>query len=153
MWIFQFTENSDLMQTYFATEADAYQGAAAYIYNEISDNWDFSWAPTAAEAKVILTHIKNMQYKDAIDYWNVNNSIELHVYKAFVEHPQKIPNFSVDDFFDEDNQTEPPFDHPVVAGKITIPAPPMIDNHTCISCGNAKCSTNEKSCWRCGALI
>ena len=31
-----------------------------------------------------------------------------------------------------------------------IPAP--VDNYTC-GCGNTKCSTTEKSCWRCGAPI
>lgn len=30
---------------------------------------------------------------------------------------------------------------------------PAINNHTCIVCGNNRCSTTETSCWKCGALI
>jgi hypothetical protein len=28
-----------------------------------------------------------------------------------------------------------------------------VDDHTCIACGNAKCSKTEKSCWKCGTPI
>lgn len=28
-----------------------------------------------------------------------------------------------------------------------------IDNYTCKGCGNTKCSTQEKSCWRCGREV
>lgn len=28
-----------------------------------------------------------------------------------------------------------------------------VDNYTCKICANTKCSTTEKSCWKCGALI
>lgn len=29
---------------------------------------------------------------------------------------------------------------------------PVVDNYTCV-CGNTKCSTQETSCWKCGAII
>lgn len=29
----------------------------------------------------------------------------------------------------------------------------IINDHTCVSCGNTKCSKSEKSCWRCGSSI
>lgn len=36
----------------------------------------------------------------------------------------------------------------------TIPAPiACVDDHTCTSCGNTRCSKNEKSCWKCGTPI
>jgi hypothetical protein len=30
---------------------------------------------------------------------------------------------------------------------------PIHDNYTCKGCGNTKCSTQEKSCWKCGSAI
>lgn len=36
----------------------------------------------------------------------------------------------------------------------TIPAPvACMDDHTCMACGNTKCSKTEKSCWKCGHPI
>lgn len=28
-----------------------------------------------------------------------------------------------------------------------------VNNHTCPGCGNTKCSTDEKSCWKCGGAL
>lgn len=30
---------------------------------------------------------------------------------------------------------------------------PAINNHTCLGCGNTKCSKDERSCWKCGHPI
>jgi predicted AlkP superfamily pyrophosphatase or phosphodiesterase len=29
----------------------------------------------------------------------------------------------------------------------------QVDDHTCVCCGNTKCSKVEKSCWKCGTAI
>ena len=38
---------------------------------------------------------------------------------------------------------------------ITVPSAgsAAINNHTCPSCGNNRCSTSEKSCWLCGGKL
>lgn len=42
------------------------------------------------------------------------------------------------------------------AGKIRAPSnisSLVINDHTCISCGNTRCSKTKKSCWKCGNKI
>jgi len=40
-----------------------------------------------------------------------------------------------------------------VNAAIVIAAAPIVDDYTCGCCGNTKCSTQEKSCWKCGTPI
>ena len=44
---------------------------------------------------------------------------------------------------------------PKTTPTIPTPAPTntIVNNHTCVSCGNSACNTTEKSCWRCGHPI
>lgn len=48
------------------------------------------------------------------------------------------------------NPTTKPVAPAVVIKKV---AGPPINNHTCTQCGNAACSKDEKSCWKCGCPI
>lgn len=45
-------------------------------------------------------------------------------------------------------ELEIPTNNPIV-----IAAAPIVDDYTCGCCGNTKCSTQEKSCWKCGTPI
>lgn len=39
------------------------------------------------------------------------------------------------------------------ANNTQAPAPMVINNHTCVVCGNNKCNKSERSCWKCGSTI
>jgi hypothetical protein len=47
---------------------------------------------------------------------------------------------------EQDNRRINQIDNAIASAK-------AINNHTCVSCGNPKCNTNEPSCWKCGHPI
>jgi hypothetical protein len=66
-------------------------------------------------------------------------------------------DFTGDDFFDviDAPSTDAVTDSSVggVINNITVSAHVCVDDHTCVGCGNTKCSKTEKSCWKCGCAI
>ena len=69
---------------------------------------------------------------------NYNNSFELNVVRSLEFSHADMKKFNINFVKTEQKQS--------------LPTNVIVDDYTC-ACGNTKCSTKEKSCWKCGALI
>lgn len=148
MWIVEWSCLSDyeFNVTAWVFEDDAFKAACTDIINHI-DSLDFdSDNELLTSAEIINKHIKNKQYKEAIQHWNdcdYNTNNDGAMYWTVRQltakrYPGEPPTLSRNDCQEEETTTNSSI---------------IVNDHTCTLCGNAKCSKREGACWSCGHPI
>lgn len=162
-WITQFTsfENSSINNlSCWATEKDAYKEACSIILDEIKDiiRDDPSNSPNEWEINDLIS---KGDYKEAVRQYNDYNSygrMDVEYYSENNNYSGSLATLDPADFADEDDED---FDSDendsevsdVSTNSNVISPTQVVNDHTCLSCGNTRCSKTEKSCWKCGGKL
>lgn len=143
MFIYKITLNSyDPLPFYGDTEKAAMAEACEHIVEEITEflvdsNID---SYTIKHYRDVIDSISFGSYRHAIEEWDSNWELErCHVSTDIPLFD--FPTFPTPDTDESSEESIPPV--------LLTPA----NNHTCVGCGNTKCSKIEKSCWKCGTQI
>jgi hypothetical protein len=132
------------------SEADALKHAVHAMVTHINRIYysdDADLIDTVTEIDELL---QAKSYRAALDIWNdCNYNIDQSspVYWSVVDYPTKVYGGSSIAF---DKKKYPFLD---TVAQAATPTNGLINNHTCILCGNNKLNRSEKSCWSCGTPI
>lgn len=160
MYIVSWTDNNANQAEFYLTEKDAKSRIYSFILDYIIKSWALDYDDNFTNAVEINNMIKEDYINNNFNNFNdiLNGFNELDMAVSLTEAISKVthPQFNyLDDAtllqarkdcgWKEDGTEE----ESIESTNTNV----NVNNHTCISCGNTKCSKNEASCWRCGAKI
>lgn len=152
VWVVERSDlnNCEYKVSAWLSEADALKQAVQEMVTHINKIYYSDDADLIDTVKEIDESLKAQNYREAIDLWNdcgYNTDQSSPIYFSVNDYPTRVYGGGPIAF----NKKKYPFLNP--AAQTTAPANGLINNHTCILCGNTKLNRSEKSCWSCGTPI
>jgi hypothetical protein len=132
------------------SEADALKQAVHEMVAHINKIYHADDADLIDTVKEIDELLQAKNYRAAMDVWNdcgYNMDQSGAIYWSVTDYSTKVYGNGPIAF----NKKKYPFLD--AAAQAAAPTNGLINNHTCILCGNTKLNRSEKSCWSCGTPI